>query len=235
MQQLLAVSDVNSTSPKLVLEYMDGGDLRSYLDAKRLGEPTKVDVSALEVAWVIANALADLHHNGVFHHEIESYNVHLSSTNYIKVANLGIGLESDAMTGKSTPYWTAPEVLASSSNYSSAAGIYAFGVILTELDTLQLPFHDAKGLGYWGIIDGVRLGNLRPTLSANCPPWLRHLADACLSFDPTQRPSAPMIVESLQKLLNRSEEELSAPAVQEPTTKLADPRAVSSPVVRVAF
>ncbi|KDO26877.1 hypothetical protein SPRG_20420 [Saprolegnia parasitica CBS 223.65] len=51
VQQLLAVSDVNSTSPKLLLEYMDAGDLRSYLDAKRLGVPTKVNVSPLEVAW----------------------------------------------------------------------------------------------------------------------------------------------------------------------------------------
>ncbi|KDO22637.1 TKL protein kinase [Saprolegnia parasitica CBS 223.65] len=188
VQQLLAVSDVNST-----------------------------------IAWVVANALADLHHNGVFHQDLESYNVLLSSTNYIKVANLGSDLEPDATTGKSTPYWTAPEVLASTSNYSFAADIYSFGVILTELDTLQLPYHDAKGLGYWGIIDGVRLGNLRPTVSANCPHWLQHLADACLSFDPTQRPSALMIVESLQKLLHRSEEELSAPAVREPEIKLAAP------------
>ncbi|KDO17811.1 TKL protein kinase [Saprolegnia parasitica CBS 223.65] len=223
VQQLLAVSDINSTSPKLVLEYMDAGDLRSYLDAKRLGEPTKVNVSSLEVAWVVANALADLHHNGVFHQDLESYNVLLSSTNYVKVANLGSGLESDATTGKSTPYWTAPEVLASTSNYSFAADIYSFGVILTELDTLQLPFHDAKGLGYWGIIDGVRLGNLRPTVSANCPQWLRDLADACLSFDPRLRPSAQLIVQSLQKLLDRSEEELLAPFKSEQTAKLAEP------------
>ncbi|KDO21146.1 TKL protein kinase [Saprolegnia parasitica CBS 223.65] len=229
VQQLLAVSNVNTSSPKLILEYMDSGDLRSYLDPKRLGQPTKVDVSPLQVAWVLANALADLHHNGVFHHDLESYNVLLSSTSYIKVANLGSGLESDATTGKSTPYWTAPEVLASTSNYSFASDIYSFGVILTELETLQLPYYDAKGLGYWGIIDGVRLGNLRPTVSVNCPPWLRALADACMSFDPTQRPSALMIVESLQKLLGRSEEELSALLVQGPTTKLAEPRAVSSP------
>ncbi|KDO22630.1 TKL protein kinase [Saprolegnia parasitica CBS 223.65] len=229
VQQLLAVSDVTTSSPKLVLEYMDAGDLRSYLDAKRLGEPTKVNVSPLQVAWVLANALADFHHNGVFHHDLESYNVLLSSTNYIKVANLGSDLESDATAGKSTPYWTAPEVLASTSNYTSASDVYSFGVILTELDTLQLPYHDAKGLGYWGIIDGVRLGNLRPTVSTNCPPWLRQLADACLSFDPTQRPSAQMLVESLQKLLGRSEEELLALIVPAPTTKLAEPRAVSSP------
>ncbi|KDO22633.1 TKL protein kinase [Saprolegnia parasitica CBS 223.65] len=194
VQELLAVSGVGTTSPKLVLEYMDAGDLRSYLDAKRLGEPTKVNVSPLQVAWVIANALADLHNNSVFHHDLESYNVLLSSTNYIKV-------------------------LALTSNYSFAADIYSFGVILTELDTLQMPFHDVKGLGYWGIIDGVRLGNLRPTVSASCPQWLRDLANACLSFDPTQRPSAQKIVELLQNLVGRSKEE--APAVVTPASFLA--------------
>ncbi|KDO18794.1 TKL protein kinase [Saprolegnia parasitica CBS 223.65] len=222
VQLLLAVSDITTSSPKLILEYMDAGDLRSYLDAKRLGEPTKVNVSPLQVAWVIANALADLHHNGVFHHDLESYNVLLSSTNYIKVANLGCGLESDTTTGKSTPYWIAPEVLASTSNYSCAADIYSFGVILTELDTLQVPFHDVKGLGYWGIIDGVRLGNLRPTVSANCPQWLRDLANACLSFDPTQRPSALIIVQALQELLWHIEEALVTPIKREQTGKLAE-------------
>ncbi|KDO22641.1 TKL protein kinase [Saprolegnia parasitica CBS 223.65] len=201
--QLLAVSGANTSSPKLVLEYMDGGDLRGYLDAKRRGEPTKVDVSSLEVAWVLANALADMHHNGLLHRDLKSQNVLLSSTNYIKLADLGIAreYESNMTTAKGTPYWTAPEVFTSDSKYSFAADIYSFGVILTELDTLQLPFHDAKGLGYWGIIDQVRLGNLRPTMRANCPPWLRDLADSCLSFDPTQRPPAQILVTSLQKLL----------------------------------
>ncbi|EQC26667.1 TKL protein kinase [Saprolegnia diclina VS20] len=215
--QLLAVSGARSSSPKLILEFMDGGDLRSYLDAKRLGQPTKVTISALEVAWVLANALADLHHTGLLHRDLKSHNVLLSSTNYIKLADLGIAreYESNMTTGKGTPYWTAPEVLTSGSNYSFAADIYAFGVILTELDTLQLPFADVKDLGYWGIMDQVRLGTLRPTVSATCPRWLRHLVDACLSFDPTQRPSAQMLVTFLQKLLGRSDEAMAS----EPETK----------------
>ncbi|KDO18992.1 TKL protein kinase [Saprolegnia parasitica CBS 223.65] len=219
--QLLAVSGANTSSPKLVLEYMDGGDLRSYLDAKRRGEPTKVDVSSLEVAWVLANALADMHHSGLLHRDLKSQNVLLSSTNYIKLADLGIAreYESNMTTAKGTPYWTAPEVFASDSKYSFAADIYSFGVILTELDTLQLPFHDVKDLGYWSIMDQVRLGTRRPTMSANCPPWLRQLADACLSFDPSLRPSAQMLVTSLQKLIGRSKKELASEPEAEPSNQ----------------
>ncbi|EQC25440.1 serine/threonine protein kinase [Saprolegnia diclina VS20] len=78
--QLLAVSGAGTSSPKLVLEYMDAGDLRSYLDAKRLGRATKVDVSSLEVAWVLANALADLHHNGLLHRDLKSHNARAHRT-----------------------------------------------------------------------------------------------------------------------------------------------------------
>ncbi|KDO18215.1 TKL protein kinase [Saprolegnia parasitica CBS 223.65] len=222
---LIAVADASTTHPKLVLEYMDAGDLRSYLDAKLLGQPTKVDVSALEVAWVLANALADMHHNDLLHRDLKSHNVLLCSKNYIKLADLGIAREheSNMTTGKGTPYWTAPEVLNSGSHYSFAADIYAFGVILTELDTLELPFHDVKDLGYWKIMDGVRMGHLRPTVRTNGPRWLRDVANACLAFDPTQRPSAQMLVSSLQKLLGRSSEEL----VREPETEPSTARLVT--------
>ncbi|EQC30467.1 hypothetical protein SDRG_11785 [Saprolegnia diclina VS20] len=76
-------------------------------------------------------------------------------------------------------------------------------------------------------MDQVRLGNLRPTMSVNCPLWLRHLAEPCLSFDPTQRPSAQMLVTSLQKLLGRSEEALAPEPETEPSTRKTRSTAVA--------
>ncbi|OQR83928.1 hypothetical protein ACHHYP_14115, partial [Achlya hypogyna] len=85
LMQLLGVT----TSPPihLVLEFMDGGDLRGYLDKKSRGEAVPVEYSTLEVAWVVANALADLHNAGLLHRDLKSHNVLLSSTSYIKVAD----------------------------------------------------------------------------------------------------------------------------------------------------
>ncbi|EQC36098.1 hypothetical protein SDRG_06215 [Saprolegnia diclina VS20] len=40
-------------------------------------------------------------------------------------------------------------------------------------------------------------GELRPSVSADCAPWYKALADDCLSFDPKQRPTAQTIIDRL--------------------------------------
>ncbi|KDO19953.1 TKL protein kinase [Saprolegnia parasitica CBS 223.65] len=193
---LKAVSGQYSDNPKLVLEYIDGGNLRQYLDKKRKGEATEVEYSTLDIAWVIANALADLHRNGFMHRDLKSRNVLLSSTNYIKVADFGLTREIDPnMTvGAGTCAWTAPEVFGESGSYNYAADIYSFGVILTELETLQVPY---AGMTRNDITAGVCSGRLRPSVSSNCAPWFKALVDDCLSFDPTKRPTAIAIIDRL--------------------------------------
>ncbi|OQR87402.1 hypothetical protein ACHHYP_08891 [Achlya hypogyna] len=200
VMQLLAVSGQHAAKPLLALEFMDGGDLRGYLDKKRDGLPVEVEYSTLEVAWVVANALADMHHNDVIHRDLKSHNVLLSSANYIKVADLGLAREyADRMTaGAGTPFWTAPEVLAEEGNYSKAVDIYSFGVILTELCTLKVPYADLS-LSAWLITTKVCTESLRPDIGDKCPPWLRKLATACMAKDPEQRPGVQKIVTLLQR------------------------------------
>ncbi|OQR94028.1 protein kinase [Achlya hypogyna] len=171
---------LDSNEPMIVLPYMDGGELRRYLGKKRDNLPTEVDYSTIEVAWVVANALQDMHHRGVVHRNITSSNVHLCSKNYIKVASLGFAkeLQSQMTEGVGTLFWMAPETLSSEGDYIYAADIYSFGVVLTELDTLRLPYHEKD--------------------FDNCAPWLRSLIDACLQHDPSLRPTAKAIVELLQ-------------------------------------
>ncbi|RLN59240.1 hypothetical protein BBJ29_003733 [Phytophthora kernoviae] len=44
--------------------------------------------------------------------------------------------------GVGTPYWTTPKVL-EGKRYTEQADIYTFGVVLSELDTCEIPYHDA--------------------------------------------------------------------------------------------
>ncbi|OQS06596.1 hypothetical protein THRCLA_01372 [Thraustotheca clavata] len=152
-QEISIMTNQGPHSPKLALQYMDCGDLRQYLNAKRDGLPTAINVTPLEVAWILANALADFHHNRALHRDLKSQNIVLSTKHYIKLDDLGIS--------------QAPEVLQGEC-YDYAADVYSFGVILTELDTLHLPYSDLK-LSVWNIAERVREGILTPRLSSSVP------------------------------------------------------------------
>ncbi|OQR88686.1 kinase [Thraustotheca clavata] len=180
------------------MEYMDYGNLRSYLDNMRNGIPTEIKVTSLQVAWILANALFDLHHNNIIYRGLSSEKVLLSSAHYVKLNGYTPSREYIyAMTrSTSSQNWTAPEVF-KSGHYDFPADIYSFGVILTEVDTLQKPYANLQ-LSTYQLFDQVSKGKLRPNVSPTCPVWLRELTDQCLAFDPRSRPTAQEIVDILK-------------------------------------
>ncbi|OQR87779.1 protein kinase [Achlya hypogyna] len=195
---LLAIVNGSSALPQAILPFMNGGNLAQHLRCKRERRPTVVDCSTLEVAWVLANALVDLHEKNILHRDVKSDNVFLSSQHYIKLGDLGIATEFDeehTMTlGAGTLFWVAPEAL--SGRYGMSADIYSFGVVLTELDTLDKPYkNDTRSL--FAIVDAVRSNQLRPSLSATCEYWYKDLAMRCMDHDPSVRPTAVEVVEIL--------------------------------------
>ncbi|EQC27018.1 TKL protein kinase [Saprolegnia diclina VS20] len=191
-------------SPTMITEYMDQGDLFQYLQHKQHGVDLEMELSTIEVALAVAMALADLHRRNVAHRDVKSLNIFLSKTYYVRLGDLGSArmLDGDNFTSNvGTKFWMAPEVLrvpdlaGQGRAYTTAADIYSFGVVLTELDTLCEPYSDLVDRS--NIEAQVRTGLLRPTMSATCPRWLQDLADKCLAFNPTERPTAEAIVTEL--------------------------------------
>ncbi|KDO17236.1 TKL protein kinase, partial [Saprolegnia parasitica CBS 223.65] len=192
----------NLYNPTMVMEYMDLSDLLEYLKRKGSGETLAMDVSTVEVALVLAHALADLHRNGFIHRDVKSQNIFLSTTHYIRLGDVGSARTVDELMTADigTLFWMAPEVLrvgyeGKDQPYTIAADIYSFGVVLTELDTLKVPYEDE--VHRYAIPNKVRNGQLRPHMSDSCPQWLRDLADQCLSLDPKDRPTAENIIATL--------------------------------------
>ncbi|OQR95857.1 kinase [Thraustotheca clavata] len=167
---LIGICEVNTIELKLVLQYMDG-------------------------AWVVASGLADIHHNRCIHRDVKSPNILLSTKHYIKLADMGLtrDLRMTMTQCAGTQYWNAPEVFTDSGHYGVQADIYSFGVLLTELDTLMLPYSNVKK-SVLDFIAGVCNGTLRPQSSINCAPWFKKLIDRCLAHDPSERPTASEIV-----------------------------------------
>jgi tRNA A-37 threonylcarbamoyl transferase component Bud32 len=194
-----------------VIEYMDGGDLRTLLDKKspkRL--PWQEGGLKLQYARDTIDAIVYLHSLSpvIIHRDLKSRNILLDSKKGAKLGDFGVSAtkrQSDMTAGVGTTRWIAPEIARGEVKYTEAVDIYCFGVILAEMDTHQLPFADAKARGSgaplndMAILQGVSSGQLQVTLSPTCPHNLQVLARSCMSLDPTQRPTAAQVAYELRK------------------------------------
>ncbi|CAK4691661.1 unnamed protein product [Aphanomyces euteiches] len=205
--RLIGVSWTNLSDVQCLVEFMDQCDLKEFLaktNPMSFGWPDK-----LRVASSIAEALAYLHTIQIIHRDIKSKNVLLDSKKGAKLADFGVSRDENehAMTaGIGTPRWTAPEVL-SGSQYTVAADIYSFGMVLSELDSHATPFHDEKSdetglpLTDSAIVALVIQGKLTPKFSSSCPQYIRDLALRCVARNPSNRPTANEIVLILRQTL----------------------------------
>uniref|UniRef100_M4BRZ6 Protein kinase domain-containing protein n=1 Tax=Hyaloperonospora arabidopsidis (strain Emoy2) TaxID=559515 RepID=M4BRZ6_HYAAE len=162
----------------------------------------------LAIAQAITSALTYLHAltPKVLHRDVKSRNVLLSSSLDAKLCDFGISRRKcmgnedgetnlTATAAAGTLSWTAPELLLGE-EYSEKVDIYSLGVLLSELDTCTLPYHDLASLAERLVQHPLRLmrriidDDLRPQLSSDCPMPITHLIAACVARNPKQRPHA---------------------------------------------
>ncbi|RLN90485.1 hypothetical protein BBJ28_00012439 [Nothophytophthora sp. Chile5] len=134
------------------------------------------------------------------------------------------GLESSRIRG--TGRWMAPELLVSGAQVSQAADVYAFGIVLSEIDTCEVPFHErekqvaalpsstgasaGEGSGEDSrsrsvamsedmLVHQIVAEGWRPSFRVTCPDAIKQLALDCLAPDPKARPSSLVVAHRLRK------------------------------------
>jgi len=91
-----------------------------------------------------------------------------------------------------------PEVL-DNDEFDQSADVYAFGIILWQIYSLQEPF---KGFDDWDeFYDAICINNLRPPIDKNCPDNLKSLIESCWSKDRKSRPLFSQIVNKIDDIL----------------------------------
>ncbi|ETK86066.1 TKL protein kinase [Phytophthora nicotianae] len=192
---------------QMILEYMEGGDLRRFLSSPTT--PTGWTHHKFAVAISITEALVYLHSfvPPLLHRDLKSKNVLLSSRFKAKLSDFGksrFRSEDNTMSGGvGTSRWLAPEVIRGDTDYDRAADIYSFGVLLTELDTNRIPYSNTRGpngkvLTDTTIMHRVATGSLYPKLRHTSEQALKALVKRCVARNPDRRPTASEVATELR-------------------------------------
>ena len=198
-EHVARVSDVGqleSGSPYIVMEYLDGLDLSTWIK-QRGALPIEL---AVDFVLQACEALADAHALGIVHRDLKPANlfcVHRSDGQpSIKVLDFGISkFTSPAMAGNDmtrttalvgSPYYMSPEQLQSSKTVDTRTDIWSLGIILYELMSARLPF-EAEAVTELAIKIAIDPTPPVRTFRAEVPPALEQVIATCLEKDRARR------------------------------------------------
>lgn len=197
-----AMWDSEGTELCAVVEYVDKGALRDCILS------AAVDLTVPKqhaIARQIAEAVAFLHKKNIVHGRLNSFNVLLDRAfsaklslfaifHYVKVSPLDAQCRA----------FVAPEVLRGDQP-TDKSDVFAFGVVLVELDTGEPPSVNARRLARESVGQGRESLVVSPTakktgftLSRHCSGVMKDTIAVCLERDPNRRPSMAEVVFALK-------------------------------------
>ncbi|KAM3961358.1 protein tyrosine kinase 2 Fak isoform 2-T2 [Aphomia sociella] len=184
----------------IVMELATLGEMRAYLqqNARRLETCTLV-----LYIYQLSTALSYLESKKFVHRDIAARNVLVSTPTCVKLADFGLSKMVDdksyykASRGKLPIKWMAPESI-NFRRFTSASDVWMFGVCMWEILMLGVkPFIGVKNNDVIGKLEnGERLA-----LPAACPPRLYSVMSRCWAYEPSQRPTAHCLKETLFEIL----------------------------------
>ncbi|MCP4003342.1 MAG: serine/threonine protein kinase [bacterium] len=166
----------------LVMEHVDGPDLREILSWDRKLRPGIVARIGLE----LARGLSEVHDRGVIHGDFRPENIQLSRWGDVKIGGFGYAREADEEEPPELPVeseYSAPPLGAAGAP-AARLDVYSFGVVLREM----LTTHGEPP-------SGLRASRLERSLA--------RLIEQCVAELAAQRPSAAAIVAKLEAIQTR--------------------------------
>ena len=176
------------TFPSIVLEYVGGGELTSFIGSFKYaeGDPRGLEnPTLLSIALGILNGIKHIHDKNMLHRDIKPQNILMGASvggaPVPKIADFGESRELDedvTMTYCGTKFYVAPEVFRGE-RYGQAADIFSAGMILNELDTLTSVYSEGER---YAIANRQVPGSFRPTKRADAPMAITCIISECLAY-----------------------------------------------------
>lgn len=175
----------------IVMEYIDGMDLRRYL--KRRGNVLPIE-RAVEIARSVSLGLGAAHRRGIVHRDVKPQNIMVNDDGLVKLTDFGIAsmykdadaerLTTTGMTLGTVQYY-APEQ-AQGEIVRPSADVYALGIVMYEMLTGQTPFDGDTPVAV--AMKHIQEEPEPPSaINPRIPKTLERIILKCLSKDPQAR------------------------------------------------
>ncbi|MEO0562529.1 MAG: serine/threonine-protein kinase [Chloroflexota bacterium] len=199
-------SGADDTYAYMVMEYIDGVTLKSYIE--REGALTIKDVA--DIVHGLASALEHMHALGIIHRDLKPGNIMLywdsDGTCVPLLLDFGVAKQSSVtvitLEGTvGTVEYMSPEQILEAPLVQPASDVYAFGVMVYEMLTGELPYDGSMG----AIVFGHLHGDTKDPRDINeeVPPTMAAAVCRAMSKDPAQRyDSVSQFAEAMLKDLN---------------------------------
>ena len=192
--------DKASGSPYIVMEYIEGRDLRSLLVDGPLSNRKTLDIAAQ-----IADGLAAAHEQGIIHRDLKPENVMVTKDGYVKILDFGLAkivgpAEEETETARLDFPGTNPGTILGTIGYMSpeqATGKmldfrsdqFALGSILYELSTGKPAFEAENAIDTLSAILHRNIPSIS-RFNAQAPPQFGAIIDRLLSKEAKDRYSS---------------------------------------------
>lgn len=178
----------------VVMELWQKGDLKGLIQKfKDLGDCIINPSRLRKIVVQLALGLHELHHYKIFHRNLRPENIFVDEQNNCKISDFGCSKQLDTTSGQGfstivTPAYESPEVI-DGQPYNSASDMWALGVLIYEICTLEQPFVGTSILQLGKVIGA---GQYKPIPKYRCPDdEIVGIVASLLTVNPTNRPSAP--------------------------------------------
>jgi eukaryotic-like serine/threonine-protein kinase len=193
--QVLDVGRIRGGVLYMVMEYLEGSDLRDVLDRDGAFSLER----AVDCVRQACAAMHEAHGAGIVHRDLKPENLFLArlpdGREVLKVIDFGISKRPSVASARSfteagrslgSPHYMAPEQISTPEAVDGRADVWSLGVVLFELLTNALPYDaDTVAATCAKVLCGepASLAELRPDLA----PEFVAIVNKCLSKDREQR------------------------------------------------
>ena len=204
--------------PMIVMELMEGGTLKDLLENDTFYYSSKWQRNVLRAIYKVALALDYIHSQGFVHMDVKPQNIFLSEKPQdpsrldsvdFKLGDLGSAVRVNGKVKQITPEYSPPDVFQEVAKpYFDifALGMTAYVLLTRKIDRPDLnEMNNAIDCYIRGDMDCVKtqVDNAKLKLMSwkvDIDPKLNHLIQSMISVDPSGRPTAREVADTIKKI-----------------------------------